>query len=226
MVMTPAGLQIYLDRALANTGVIGYFCLIDDELLLNAAAVGNSGTNTITTTNPHGLVTGTRIRVATTGGTVPAPLSPTTDYFAAVVSATELKICATLANAIAGTEIDLASNGSNLQINEQILLPSDPKEVILAHEITGNGYTRQQAAALGAATIVQATGKALKSPVTWAQPATGGDIVYRHLAFLDGGNSTIGNTAGVLSHLLTLATPKTIADGANALLSFQFGHEN
>lgn len=226
MSLTPIGLQTHLDRALANTGLIGYFCLIDDDLVTNLPVTASAAGNTLTTATPHGLVTGSRIRVATSGGTIPAPLSPTIDYFVGVVSATEILLYATLAQAIAATsEIDLISTGSGVQINEQALLPTDAKEAILAHEVTGNGSARQPVAALGAA-IVTTTGKALKNPVTWSQAASGGDIIYRHIAFVDGGNSTIGDTTGILTHLQSSATAKTIADTSNALLSFQFGHEN
>jgi hypothetical protein len=225
MPLTPAGLKEFTDRALPPTGTIGYFLLIDGDLLTNAAATADDTTNEITTTAPHGLVTGTRIRIATSGGTLPAPLSPTVDYYAAVVSASLFQVCATLADAIASTPIDLSSQGSNLAINEQALLPTDPKEVILGHECSGNNYSRYPVTAIGPA-IIGPDGKARKNPVVWVQQALGGTIAYKHVAFLDGGTAVVGNSTGIVTHLETRPNLITIADTVSQPISYQLGAEN
>lgn len=68
-------------------------------------------TDTITTSSPHSLITGHRCWVDHDMA-LPAPLLVDTEYFAIVVSATQLKLATSLANALAGTAIDLTDQGS------------------------------------------------------------------------------------------------------------------
>lgn len=225
MTLTPNGLELHCNRALPNAGTIGYFLLIDNNLLANAVVTANDATNQITSASAHGLVTGARFRIATSGGTLPAPLSPSVDYYAAVVSPTLLLPCLTFADALSATAIDLTSQGSSLVINEQALLPTDAQAVILAHECVGNNYSRHAVTAIGAS-IIGPDGKSRKNPVVWSQQALGGSIIYRHVAFLDGGLPAVGNGTGVLTHLSTLASPVTIADTVSQPIAYQFGHEN
>ena len=222
--LTPAGLKLAADRLLPNTGTIGYFLLINNSLFTSAVAA-DASTNTLTTASAHGLVTGARVRLATSGGTLPAPLSPTVDYYASVTGASTLTVSANLADSLIGIAIDLTSTGSNLTINEQLLLATDRQEVIMAHECSGNNYARRAVTNIGAATVT-AGGLALKAPTTWSQQASGGPIVYRHVVFLDGGTSTVGNATGTVTHMETLATPTTIADTASLLIAFQLGAKN
>lgn len=224
--LTPAGLKLACDRNLPNTGTIGYFLLINNDLLTAAPATADAGTNEFTLGVSHSLVTGTRVRVATSGGTLPAPLSPTVDYFIATLFVgAGIKLCATLADAIAGNAIDITSTGSNLTINEQLLLPTDRQQVIMAHECAGNNYTRRAVTDIGGA-VVTAAGLALKNAVSWSQQALGGAIVYRHVVFLDGGTATAGNATGTLTHMETLSNPTTIADTSIQLIAFQLGAKN
>jgi len=65
--------------------------------------------NTITEVN-HGLTTGQTI-VFTTTGTLPAELTPGTTYYVIVASSSTYKAATSLANAIAGTAIDLGDDG-------------------------------------------------------------------------------------------------------------------
>jgi hypothetical protein len=227
MPATTAGLQLNADRALPPTGTIGYFLLVDGDLLTNGACTANETTNEITTTTPHGLVPGTRVRIITSGGTLPGPLSAATDYYVAVVSASVLQLCATLADAIAATPIpvDLTSQGSNLALNEQLLLPTDRKEVILNHECSGNNYSRYAVTNIGTS-IIGLDGKARKNPTIWGQQALGGSISFKHIAFLDGGTAVVGNTTGILSYLVTNTNITTIADTVVQALAFQLGCEN
>lgn len=73
------------------------------------AATADAGTDLVTVSTAP--TTGTRVRVGT-DGTLPAPLVAGTTYFAIRVSATTLKLATTLANALAGTAIDLTDAGS------------------------------------------------------------------------------------------------------------------
>ena len=61
-------------------------------------------------TKAHTFVTGSVVRVATST-TLPDPLVAATDYFVIKVSATEIKLATSLANALAGTAIDLIDVG-------------------------------------------------------------------------------------------------------------------
>ena len=74
----------------------------------NASAV-NTTDDTITIT-AHGFSTGLKGQV-TTAGTLPAPLALLTNYFVIVVDANTIKLATTLNNAIAGTAIDLTTQG-------------------------------------------------------------------------------------------------------------------
>jgi hypothetical protein len=69
----------------------------------------NTGTEVCTTASAHGLVTGD---VITPGfqATMPGGLSANADYFVIRVSATTLKLATTLANAQAGTAVNLTTN--------------------------------------------------------------------------------------------------------------------
>lgn len=59
----------------------------------------------------HGFKTGLKGQVSTTT-TLPAPLAATTDYFVIVVDANNIKLATTLANAQAGTAIDITDAGA------------------------------------------------------------------------------------------------------------------
>lgn len=74
-----------------------------------AAASVNIGTDALTVTRD--FTTGEKIRVSTSG-TLPSPLTIDTDYYVIRVSATEIKLATTLANALAGTQIDVTTQGT------------------------------------------------------------------------------------------------------------------
>lgn len=77
-----------------------------------AAAAVTVATDLITVqSNVDRWVTGMKVR-ATTTGVLPTGLAALTDYFVIRVSATTIKLAATLANAVAGTAIDLTAQGS------------------------------------------------------------------------------------------------------------------
>lgn len=75
----------------------------------------NITANTVTVT-AHGYSTGFKVQLTTTG-TLPAPLTILTDYFLIVVNANTLKFATTLANALAGTAIDITTQGSAAAID-------------------------------------------------------------------------------------------------------------
>lgn len=64
----------------------------------------------------HGFTTGFKVQLTTTG-TLPAPLLTATDYFVIVVDANTIQLAETLADALAGTEIELSDVGSDDAVN-------------------------------------------------------------------------------------------------------------
>lgn len=80
---------------------------------ISTVFTANAGTDIIDTgsTNISDLQTGTAV-VFTTTGTLPAGLSPNTTYFLIAVSSTTAKVATTIANADAGTPIDITDAGS------------------------------------------------------------------------------------------------------------------
>src|SRR5262249_17360542 len=76
-----------------------------------AAQTFTRGGDTLTTPAPHGLSTGSEIRLTTTT-TLPAPLQPNTSYFAIVTGASTLKVALSLGDAIVGAFITLTSGGT------------------------------------------------------------------------------------------------------------------
>lgn len=71
----------------------------------------NTGTDQITVTANSELITGRKIQLTTTG-TLPTGLSLATDYYIIVVDSTHIKLASSLANAVAGTAIDITGAGS------------------------------------------------------------------------------------------------------------------
>lgn len=67
----------------------------------------NTTTDVITLDAAHGWVTGRKVG-ATTSGSLPGGLSAT-DYYVIVVSSTTIKLASSLANALAGTQVDITS---------------------------------------------------------------------------------------------------------------------
>lgn len=76
-----------------------------------APADVNTTDNTITETN-HGYVTGLKGQF-TTVTTLPAGLSPATDYFVIRVDANTYKVATSLVNALAGTAVDITDQGTD-----------------------------------------------------------------------------------------------------------------
>lgn len=71
----------------------------------------NTGTEQVTVTANPELVTGRKVQLTTTG-TLPTGLSLATDYYLIVVDTTHVQFASSLANAVAGTAINLTGAGS------------------------------------------------------------------------------------------------------------------
>ncbi len=76
-----------------------------------AAFTADAGTDQLAVASTSALTTGTRVRASSTG-TLPGGLAANTTYWAINVDATHIKLATSLANAKAGTAINLTSAGS------------------------------------------------------------------------------------------------------------------
>jgi len=189
-----------------STGTYGYLAILDDLLLTNA--VFTVATNILTFTADNKLVTGSRIRITSTGAIPSGLLSATDyyaiDYYAIKTSTTTFKLAATLTNAIAGTAITITDAGSGvLSASEQILTVADSLAVLVAHELVNSAYTaRFSIDTLGAATIVN--GDAQKN--LWTKVFTNNSassIVSGNRLIIYGGIATMGDITGTSDSLHT-----------------------
>lgn len=225
---SPNGLTTICDTLFANTGTVGYVALIKPDLSTNITFTANASTDLMTTASAHGLVTGERIRVAVTGGSLPTPLVANTDYYVIVVSTTTFRLATTQANALAGSPvaIDLTDAGSGtLTFNEQELNKDDPLAVLLAKELTHPSWSARAALTdLGAATVVSGNGE--KPPKAIAvQNTSGTALSYKHVLFLFGAGvtATIGSTptGSYTRYLATETTTQTINTNETKSLVFK-----
>ncbi len=69
----------------------------------------------ILTSAAHGLFLGSVVQVSNSGGGLPAGLSALTNYFVIPINANTFYLATTLANAQAGTHIDITTNGTGTQ---------------------------------------------------------------------------------------------------------------
>jgi hypothetical protein len=83
---------------------------LDDK---RRAFTASAATDAITLTT-HNLYTGMAIMVSTDSGTLPAELSPNTLYYVIRIDADTFKLATTFANALAGTAINLTTDGSGV----------------------------------------------------------------------------------------------------------------
>lgn len=209
-----------LDTLYAPTGTIGYLILLNNTLTTGLSFTVNTGTEELTTSAAHNLVTGSRVRVASTG-VAPTPLNTATDYYAIVVSGTVIKLATTLANALADTAINLTDSGSGtLTLNEQILNQTDSLAVLINHELSHADYTRKAITDIGAAASGQKTFTA-----TYTANAPNGNMTWRHRLIIKGGSATIGNTTGTKDEFFNEGSEQTLLQGQSTPLNIVFRHQ-
>jgi hypothetical protein len=198
--------------AFPSAGTWGYMTLLKGDLTVGLSYAANSDTNALTTLTAHKLITGSRIRLV--GGTLPTPLLANTDYFAIVLTATTFTLATTLANAVAGTFIDLTDAGSGaLTLSEQALTAADPLAVLINKEVSHPSWTtRAVVDNLGAA--VNVSGVAEKPQKTLSVTNTAATALsYQHYLFIEGGTAALGNTTGTGFILSSEAAVASIAAG-------------
>ena len=105
----------------------------------------SAGADTFTVTRDY--TTGEKVRLTTSAADLPAPLTISTDYWIIRVDATTIQLATTLANAYAGTQIDITDQGSG---NHTVHLYSFQKTVFQQETIaqinagTSDGVTEFQ----------------------------------------------------------------------------------
>jgi hypothetical protein len=188
-------LKSNLDASAPNAGVWGAMTILKGDLTTGLAYTANATTNQFTTATPHGLVTGSRIRLV--GGTLPSPLLTGTDYFAIYVSATVFSLALTLSLAQAATSIDLADAGAGaLTLSEQALLATDPLSVLINKEVSHPAWSaRTIIDNYGAAIAVAGVAEKPQKIFSVANTATS-NLSYQHYLFIKGATTVVGNPTG------------------------------
>ena len=208
------------DSMIPSTGTIGHLTLIDNALLAGAVFTADAPTDVLTFAVATKLVTGSRIRLTSTT-TLPGGSLSNTDYFVIGLTTTTIKLSATLANALAGTALNITDSGSGtLTANEQALIATDSLAAIVAHEIISAAISPRRAiTAVGASTIVN--GDAQKTPwLTTITNSTNANIVFGYKLVVFGGTGAIGDSS--VETFMLQQEALTIASGAANSISITF----
>lgn len=218
-IANPAALIAANNAIWASSGTLGYLILLKPDLYSGTATV-NATSDVITTAAAHGLTTGSRVQLSTTGvfPTLSAgAISSGVDYYAIVASSTTLQLATTLANALAPTPINFTDTGSgSLTLSEQRPSAADPIAVLVGKELSHADYTRR---AITGATAVAVGAVAQQPAIAATYAPTGTNMVYRQLLFLMGATSTIGNTTGTAGYLGTETSDVTITAGSSKVVA-------
>ena len=208
------------DSMIASTGTIGHLTLIDNTLLSSAVFTADAPTDVLTFTVATQLVTGSRIRLTSTT-TLPGGTLSSTDYFVIYLTATTIKLATTLANAMAGTALNITDSGSGtLTANEQALTVNDSLAAIVSHEIISAAISpRRPITNVGVSTIVN--GDAQKTPwITAITNSTNANIVFGYKLVVFGGTGAIGDSS--VGTFMLQQEVLTIASGAANSISITF----
>jgi len=196
-------LRDLLDSFAPNTGQVGRATILSGSTFTGNVTI-TPASDLITTATAHGLVTGSRVRIAATT-TAPSPLLTTTDYYAVVISGTTFKLAATLEDALGAVVVNIIDSGSGaVSVTEQAVNNSDPLSVLLNKEVSHAGYTSRPAITDIGAAVVLGNG-AQKLPIEVSIVNSGGSaLTFRHTLLLFGSSAsaTIGSSSGVESQTL------------------------
>lgn len=206
------------DRVWAPSADLGYLILLSGDLYSDTFTV-DAATDVITTATTNNLITGSRVRVTTTG-VLPAtdgdPLNTSTDYYA--IAGTDLQIALTLTDAIAGTAINFVDTGSGSHtLSEQRLTESDSIAVLINKELTHSSYNRSYVGNFSNASAAGVYGE--KNPHSFTYSASGSNMVFRHVLFLRDASSTIGDTTGTEPMLTTESAAVTVVPGTPKVIT-------
>jgi hypothetical protein len=147
----------YYSEAIDITGVSVFSAEIVADVNTPTAKVftADNATETFTTV-AHGYTTGLKGQTTNSGGGLPTGLSAGTDYFVIVVTADTFKLATSLANALAGTNLTISTDGTGTQTftptsiagaNVKLQKSNTPSDSLSwvdegnATNITADGYT-------------------------------------------------------------------------------------
>jgi hypothetical protein len=121
----PRGALVGLSADITTVNITGTYYVpweatvwdTESDLGLNKVWLGvnqtfTAATSDIVTSTSHGMITADGPFQFTTSGTLPAGLSTATDYWCILIDANTFYVASSLANAIAGTRIDITDTGS------------------------------------------------------------------------------------------------------------------
>ena len=92
--------------------ILAVITAIVDIVTPSAGTFTAANATDLCTLASHGFKTGLKVQVSNSGGALPTGLSASTDYFVIFVSTSTFKLATSLANALAGTVIDITADGS------------------------------------------------------------------------------------------------------------------
>jgi hypothetical protein len=182
-----------------------------------AAGSVNAGTGIWTVATDY--TTGSKCRLTSSGG-LPAPLSTGTNYYIIRVSATQIKMAASLTDAYNGTAIPLTTAGTgNHAVNMYSFTKTLYQQQTIAQQIVGSsdGITAFQEFDLPDLLILTNTISVVINSVTWTLVDTlaesgAADTVYKAIVNTDGsttlqfGDGTFGAIPGAFPIYVTYST--------------------
>jgi hypothetical protein len=219
---TPQDLTYTADFVYPPGAAIGYLILLSGDLLLGEPGAIDPATDTIITTSAHGLAVGSRIRF---GGVLPIDLLGTQDYFAVPTGVDTFQAARNLADAQAlpPVVIDLTI-ASALLVNEQLLVASDPINVLINKELpAANGYQRLLIDNLAPAAVTSPT-TADHPIVNLAITAGSSEMLHRYEVVSIGGTSTVGDVTGITAlNVLTYPVDLSTAPAQTRIFEITLG---
>lgn len=126
---TPTAAKIHNGLVTDLNTVVGKNYLAAFALLVYADHTFTAATSDIATSATHGLLTGDGPFRLTSSGTLPAGLALATDYWIIKIDTNTYKFASTLANALAGTAVDVTDTGTGTHTIADVAStarPSDP----------------------------------------------------------------------------------------------------
>lgn len=103
------------NKAMFLPKVVGRALAIYGTATLAQFFTADAGTDQLLVNSTQSLYTGTPVTVSNSGGALPNPLVAATTYYVINIDSTHVKLATTLANAVAGTAIDITTAGTGTQ---------------------------------------------------------------------------------------------------------------
>lgn len=174
-----------------SNGTVAYAVSAAVSVTVNTVASQHytaNDTTMIFTATAHGLVTGEAVTVSNSGGGVPTGLSTSTTYYVIYVDANDFQLATTLANALAGTNLTISSNGTGTQSVIATALASATVQLQKSND--GTNWAND-----GSSVSITATG------VYWIEKTIGTALQYRATYALASGSMTTSENWVVIADM-------------------------